>query len=157
MKPWDKVYFVLSTPLWFVMVIVAALDAGRYGWGPNVPTAVVVAGALFYALGQSLFLWAKAVNRFFSAVVRIQTERGQTVCRDGPYRFVRHPGYLSGVLFGPAGPLVLGSFWALIPAVLAALLLVVRTALEDKTLQAELPGYRDYARDVRFKLIPGVW
>ena len=156
-KSWDRVYWVLSTPLWFIMVIIAALDAGRYGWGPKVPTSVVVAGAVFYALGQGLFLWAKAVNSFFSPVVRIQTERGQTVCREGPYRFVRHPGYLSGIIFGPAGPLVLGSFWALIPAVLAAVLLAVRTALEDKTLQAELPGYIDYTRQVRFKLIPGVW
>jgi len=157
MKSWDKVYFIISTPLWFIMVIVAALDAGRYGWGPRVPMALAIAGVASYALGQALFLWAKAVNRFFSAVVRIQTERGQTVCREGPYRFVRHPGYLSGILFGPAGPLVLGSFWALIPAVLAALLLIVRTALEDKTLQAELPGYSDYTRQVRFKLVPGVW
>ena len=156
-KSWDKVYSSLSTPLWFIMVIVAPLDAGRYEWGPKVPTAVVLAAAALYALGQVLFIWAKAVNRFFSAVVRIQTERGQTVCREGPYRFVRHPGYLSGILFGLSGPLVLGSFWALIPAFLAAILLIVRTALEDKTLQAELPGYSDYVRQVRFKLVPGVW
>jgi len=156
-KPWDKVYSILSTPLWFIMVIIAALDAGRFHWSPRVPTAVVVVGAVLYALCQALFLWAKAVNRFFSAVVRIQTDRGQTVCREGPYRFVRHPGYLSGIIFGPAGPLVLGSFWALIPAVLSAILLIVRTALEDKTLQAELPGYSDYARQVRFRLVPGVW
>jgi len=156
-KSWDRVYWVLSTPLWFIMVIIAALDAGRFHWGPRVPTAVVVVGAVLYALCQALFLWAKAVNRFFSAVVRIQTDRGQTVCQEGPYRFVRHPGYLSGIIFGPAGPLVLGSFWALIPAVLSAILLIVRTALEDKTLQAELPGYADYARQVRFRLIPGVW
>jgi protein-S-isoprenylcysteine O-methyltransferase Ste14 len=156
-KSWDRVYWVLSTPLWFIMVIVGALDAGRLQWGPRVPAAVVVFGVVFYAIGQGLFLWAKAVNRFFSAVVRIQTDRGQTVCREGPYRFVRHPGYLSGILFGPAGALVLGSFWALIPAVLAAILLIVRTALEDKTLRAELAGYNDYARQVRFKLVPGVW
>jgi protein-S-isoprenylcysteine O-methyltransferase Ste14 len=157
MKSWDKVYFIVSTPLWFIMVVVGALDAGRFQWGPRVQPAVVVIGAALFALGQGLFLWAKAVNRFFSAVVRIQTERGQTVVRDGPYRFVRHPGYLSGILFGPAGALVLGSFWALIPAVLSALLLVVRTGLEDKTLRAELPGYSDYARQVRFRLVPGIW
>lgn len=156
-KSWDRVYFIISTPLWFLMVVVAALDAGRFGWEPRVSAVVVVLGAGLFALGQGLFLWAKAVNRFFSAVVRIQTERGQTVCREGPYRFVRHPGYLSGILFGPAGALVLGSYWALIPAVLSALLLIVRTALEDKTLQAELAGYIDYTREVRFKLVPGIW
>jgi len=156
-KSWDRVYWALSAPLGLIMIIVAALDAGRFQWGPRVPAAIVAIGAILYAIGQVLFLWAKAVNRFFSAVVRIQTDRGQTVCREGPYRFVRHPGYLSGILFGPAGALVLGSFWALIPAVLAAILLIVRTALEDKTLQAELPGYSDYARQVRFRLVPGVW
>ncbi len=156
-KSWDKLYSILSTPLWFIMVIVAPLDAGRYGWGPRVPMAVVIVAAGLYALGQALFIWAKAVNRFFSAVVRIQTERGQTVCREGPYRLIRHPGYLSGIVFGLSGPLVLGSYLALIPAALASILLLVRTALEDKTLKAELPGYADYAREVRFKIVPGIW
>jgi len=89
--------------------------------------------------------------------VRIQSDRGQTVCKDGPYRFVRHPGYVGGILFGLASPLVLGSFWALIPALAGAMLLVVRTYLEDRTLKEELRGYNEYAREVRHRLIPHIW
>jgi protein-S-isoprenylcysteine O-methyltransferase Ste14 len=90
-------------------------------------------------------------------VVRIQTDRGQTVVSDGPYRYVRHPGYASSLLAMLAIPLALGSWWALIPAALVGALYVLRTALEDRTLQAELPGYRDYAEHVRYRLLPGVW
>ena len=96
-------------------------------------------------------------NRFFSTMVRIQADRGQTVATAGPYRYVRHPGYVgySVSFFGMA--LALGSLWALVPAVLMACLLVVRTALEDRTLQDELAGYTDYARQVRYRLLPGIW
>lgn len=104
-----------------------------------------------------MLLWAKWANRFFSSVVRIQTDRGQTVCKDGPYRFVRHPGYVGGLLFGMATPLALGSFWALIPAAVGAMLLIVRTYLEDRTLQEELPGYLEYTKEVRHRLLPRIW
>jgi protein-S-isoprenylcysteine O-methyltransferase Ste14 len=94
---------------------------------------------------------------FFSSVVRIQLDRGQTVCTDGPYRYVRHPGYVGGILFGLATPLILGSLWALIPQGLAALLLVWRTAREDRTLQAELPGYEQFMQQTRYRLLPNIW
>jgi len=96
-------------------------------------------------------------NRFFSGVVRIQNERGHSVVSDGPYRWVRHPGYAGGFIGDLALPLLLGSAWAFIPAALTAGAVVLRTALEDRTLQAELPGYREYAQRTRFRLLPGVW
>jgi protein-S-isoprenylcysteine O-methyltransferase Ste14 len=148
MQSWDKVYFALSTPMYIAALVVGCLDAGRFGWSRGFPVGLVVAGVVLYVLGQAIFLWAKLANRFFSSVVRIQTDRGQTVCREGPYRFVRHPGYVGGVLFGLTTPLVLGSWWALLPAGIG---------LEDRLLQRELPGYADYAAQVRFRLIPGVW
>jgi protein-S-isoprenylcysteine O-methyltransferase Ste14 len=102
-------------------------------------------------------MWALAVNRFFSSAVRIQTERGHEVCDTGPYRYVRHPGYAGNVLplFGIV--LALSSLWTVIPAVIALIIVVVRTELEDRTLQAELPGYQDYAQRVRYRLLPGIY
>jgi len=157
MKKWDKVYYAVSTPLYLTALIVSAIDAGRYRWPPRVSTAVVILGIVLYVLGQSLLLWAKSVNRFFSAVVRIQTDRSQTVCKDGPYRWVRHPGYISGILFGLSTPLVLGSYWGMIPAVFGNACLIIRTGLEDRLLRKELPGYEEYMREVRYRLIPGIW
>jgi protein-S-isoprenylcysteine O-methyltransferase Ste14 len=157
MKAWDKVYFAVSSPLYVVAIFLAGLDAGRGHWTGELPAGVYAFGILIFVLGQALFLWAKRRNSYFSSVVRIQMDRGQKVCRAGPYRYVRHPGYLAGILFGLATPLVLGSAWALIPQALAALLLVGRTALEDRTLKEELPGYEEYARSVTCLLVPRVW
>ena len=156
-KWWDKVYFLLSTPLYFAAVILAGIDAGRRHWSPHPAPAFYVLFLAVYVIGQGLFLWAKKVNPFFSSVARIQTERGQTVCREGPYRICRHPGYLGGVLFSLATPLVLGSYWALIPQVLATVFLVARTGLEDRMLKKELLWYTEYTKAVRFRLVPGLW
>ena len=153
-KSWDKVYFALSSPLYFVAIVLAALDAGRFGWGPAVPLWACLLGFGVYALGQFIHLWAKASNRWFATVVRLQTDRGQRVCTGGPYRFVRHPGYLGGLLFMLATPLLLGSWLALIPQAIGSGLLVLRTHLEDRTLRAELPGYAEYARKVSHRLCP---
>ena len=165
MKPWDRFYFGLTTSLYFITIGIAGLDA-RFGWtsppalapGASVmPPVVYWAGVAVYILGQAIFLWARYTNNFFSSVVRIQADRGQTVCKDGPYRYVRHPGYVGGFLYTITVGFVLGSWWASIPQVLAALLLIWRTVLEDKTLQAELPGYMEYTKETRYRLIPGVW
>jgi protein-S-isoprenylcysteine O-methyltransferase Ste14 len=156
MKGWDKVYFALSTPMYLVCLVLAGLDA-RFGWTGGLPALVYAAGVLVYLAGQAVFLWARFTNQYFSSVVRIQTDRGQTVCKDGPYRFVRHPGYVGGILFAATMGLVLGSWWATVPQLLAALLLVWRTAREDQTLQAELPGYTEYTAETRYRLVPGVW
>ncbi len=156
-KRWDRIYRAVSTPLYFLTLVVAALDAGRNHWTPRLPAAFYAGAITIYCLGQALMLWAKRSNDFFSSVVRIQRDRGQTVCSEGPYRFVRHPGYLGGLAFGLSAPLLLGSLLALIPSILAAALLVGRTVLEDNTLLAELDGYRTYANEVRFRLLPFLW
>lgn len=157
MKWWDKAYLLLSTPFYFVAVIVAGIDAGRRHWSSPPRPAFYVLFLAVFLLGQGIFLWAKKVNPFFSSVARIQTERGQTVCREGPYKFCRHPGYLGGILFSLATPLVLGSYWALIPQSLATVFLIARTGLEDRMLKRELLWYTEYTKAVRFRLVPGVW
>ena len=118
---------------------------------------VYVAAYVVLVVAYGLVLWAMWTNRFFSSVVRIQTDRGHHVVHDGPYRFVRHPGYVGAILLGLASAVALGSLWALIPAGLMAMAVIVRTALEDATLKRELPGYAEYASRVRYRLLPGVW
>lgn len=157
MKRWDKAYFILSTPLYFAAVVVAGVDAGRSHWSHPPKAGLYFLFFLAFLAGQGLFLWAKKVNPFFSSVARIQADRGQTVCREGPYRFVRHPGYLGGLLYGLATPLVLGSYWGLVPAALAAVMLVVRAGLEDGMLKKDLLWYAEYAETVPFRLVPGLW
>ena len=157
MKRWDKIYYIISSPTYFIAIAVASLDAGRFHWEPRVPLSIIVLGIVIFCVGHLMLLWAKLANRFSSSVVRIQTDRRQTVCKDGPYHFVRHPGYVGGLLFGMTTPLALGSFWALIPATVGAMLLIVRTYLEDRPLQKELPGYLEYAKQVRYRLLPKIW
>jgi len=157
MKKWDKIYYIVSTPVYFAILIISILDGGRFDWEPRIPILVVIIGVVVYTIGQIIILWAKKVNKFFSTVVRIQKDRGQIVCKDGPYRFVRHPGYLGGLLYIIVTPFVLSSFWGLIPAVIAVVLLFIRTYLEDKTLQRELEGYTDYTNEARYRLLPGIW
>jgi protein-S-isoprenylcysteine O-methyltransferase Ste14 len=140
----------------YPLVIVAGLDH-RHGWTTPFPTWTNVVGLLLCAFGYWFATWALVENRFFTSTVRIQTERGHEVCDSGPYRFVRHPGY-SGILLGMAGTaLALDSLWAFVAAGFALVVSVVRTVLEDRTLIDELPGYRDYARSVRYRLLPGLW
>ena len=155
-EPWDKVLMPLGIIVAIVMLIVAGLDK-RFEWSPNLPLLLHITAFVITALGYSLGTWATLVNRFFSAVVRIQRDRGHTVVSSGPYRLIRHPGYAGTVVTSLAPPLLLGSLWALIPAVLVVSLLIIRTALEDRTLQEELEGYHDYATGVRYRLLPGVW
>jgi len=156
-KAWDKVLApLMAVSIGFPLVIVAGLDH-RYHWSPGFPLWLIVIGFILIAFGYAFAAWAMAENRFFSSVVRIQTDRGHVVCDSGPYRFVRHPGY-AGSILAPFGiVLALGSVWTLVPAAAALIITVIRTALEDRTLQEELPGYRDYARQVRFRLIPGIY
>ena len=156
MKGWDKFYFAVTTPMYIISLVLAALDA-RYGWTRNMPLAVYISSIVIYIIGQAIFLWARYTNNYFSSVVRIQTDRGQTVCKDGPYHFVRHPGYVGGLLFTITIGLMLGSWWASIPQVIACLMLVWRTAREDQTLQAELPGYKEFTQETKYRLLPGVW
>lgn len=155
-KNWDKLYFALSTPLYLLAVALGGLDA-RFGWTQHIPTWLYVLGAIVFVLGNAGLLWARYTNRFFSSMVRIQTDRGQTVCKAGPYRYVRHPGYVGGILMAIGMGVVLGSWWACLPQLLAVALLIWRTSREDQTLQSELPGYAEYTRETRYRLLPGVW
>jgi protein-S-isoprenylcysteine O-methyltransferase Ste14 len=156
-RHWDKILGMLwGIAQFLVLPLIAALDV-RFGWSSELSTAWHVAGGALFATGLALFGWAMIANAYFSTTVHIQSERGHAVCRSGPYRMVRHPGYTGTLLQSVGMPLLLGSWWALIPGVLAAACMIARTAFEDKMLQAELPGYAEFARDVRFRLIPGIW
>jgi protein-S-isoprenylcysteine O-methyltransferase Ste14 len=138
------------------VLVVAGLDE-RFGWPPPIAHWVQVVAFAAALAGFAFATWAMVANRFFSAVVRIQSDRGQNIVASGPYRFVRHPGYAGGMLAWLAAPLALGSLWALLPAVLTAIALVIRTILEDRMLHAGLPGYAEYAQRTRARLLPGVW
>jgi protein-S-isoprenylcysteine O-methyltransferase Ste14 len=156
-KSWDRVLApLMAVSLSFPLAIVAGLDH-RFGWSPDFPIGLTMLGFGMIALGYGFASWALAENRFFSSVVRIQTDRGHAVCDRGPYRFVRHPGYAGNILPLPGIVLALDSVWTLVPAAVALIVLVVRTALEDRTLREELPGYRAYAGVVRYRLIPGIY
>jgi protein-S-isoprenylcysteine O-methyltransferase Ste14 len=156
-KNWD--FMLVSTMGVFMLAayVIASLDA-RFGWSPQIPLGLEIAALVICVLGyDGLLIWSMVANAFFTAVIRIQTERQHTVASGGPYRLVRHPGYLATILSYVFTPLLLGSLWGLIPAAAAGILLVVRTGLEDKTLQAELPGYQEYATQTRYRLVPGIW
>jgi protein-S-isoprenylcysteine O-methyltransferase Ste14 len=155
-KTWDKKLVPLVVYLPLLVMIVAALNL-RYAWQPQVPFWLQMLGLVGMVLGLALNTWAMVVNRFFSSVVRIQTDRGHIVVSDGPYRGIRHPGYASAILANLSFPFLLGSYWAQVPMVFVLVVIIIRTLLEDSTLQAELPGYRDYATRVRYRLLPGIW
>jgi protein-S-isoprenylcysteine O-methyltransferase Ste14 len=155
-KRWDRVLTILAGLPYLGVPIVAGLDE-RFGWSSQMVPVIHLIGLTFFALGQGLFSWAMASNKYFSTVVRIQMDRGHTVATSGPYRHVRHPGYTGYIVSFLGMSLALGSLWAIIPAGLIACLLVVRAALEDRTLQDELPGYKEYAQRVRYRLLPGIW
>ena len=156
-KAWDKLLApLMALSVSFPLVIVAGLDH-RFGWSPVFPLWLIVLGFLLISLGYAFATWALIENRFFSSVVRIQVDRGHVVCDSGPYRIVRHPGY-AGNIFALLGiVLALSSIWTLIPATVALIITVIRTVLEDRTLQEELPGYQDYTQRVRYRLIPWIY
>jgi protein-S-isoprenylcysteine O-methyltransferase Ste14 len=156
-KKWDMVMVGLMGVFLLAAYVIACLDV-RFGWAPALPMAAQIVGAVVAAIGYDILLvWSMIANAYFTAIIRIQTDRQHTVATGGPYRFVRHPGYAGTILAHLAAPFLLGSRWALIPAILVAIVMIVRTALEDKTLQAELPGYKEYTLQTRYRLIPGVW
>jgi protein-S-isoprenylcysteine O-methyltransferase Ste14 len=155
-KAWDKVLSTAAGLAGLAVVLVAAIEV-RFGWSEPLPVPIQAAGFAAFVLGFGFAIWAMASNRYFSAVVRIQVDRGHTVAAGGPYAFVRHPAYVGFLVGNLATALLLGSRWALVPVALTGLLIVARTALEDRTLRNELKGYADYAARVRYRLLPGVW
>lgn len=155
-KSWDVPVVYAWLILLLAILAVGALDV-RFDWTTGFPVWLMIAGILVTVAGAAYSTWAMQVNRFFSGVVRIQTDRGHHVIDGGPYAHVRHPGYLGMLGYTVGLPLFLESWWALVPGLLALAVMLYRTAREDATLRAELPGYADYARRVRFRLIPFVW
>jgi protein-S-isoprenylcysteine O-methyltransferase Ste14 len=155
-KTWDTALLSLYGLAMMIMWIVAGLDF-RNSWSSGIGPLAQIGGLLIVVAGYGLVVWATGVNAYFSQVVRIQTERGHTVISSGPYHFVRHPAYVGMTLVVVGAPIMLSSWWALIPGVSAALLVIVRTKLEDQTLRTELPGYAEYAQHTRYRLVPGIW
>ena len=155
-KSWDKVLMTIYSVMLLAVFAVAGLDAGRFGWSV-MPIALQVVGFAALIFAMAVTYWAMAVNPFLATIVRIQADRGHYVVTSGPYRYVRHPMYAAIFLMWPGVALELGSWWALIPAVVIVSVFAIRTALEDRTLQAGLPGYAEYAQRVRYRLVPGIW
>ncbi|MBN1285671.1 MAG: isoprenylcysteine carboxylmethyltransferase family protein [Anaerolineae bacterium] len=154
-KGWDKVFTVIALPLYVTAIVSAGLDA-RNGWS-SMPLALQVIAAVVLALATALLYWTMATNPYLEQQVRIQDDRGQRVITTGPYRYVRHPMYVSLILQWISSTLLLGSWVAFGFGLLNVLMHITRTALEDRTLQAELPGYQEYAQQTRYRLLPGVW
>ena len=153
----DYVTAIGSSSLWLGQCLVGALDVGRYHWSDSVPPAVQMISLVAMAGSAAVVVWAEAVNRFFSPVIRIQSERGHHVISSGPYRYIRHPGYAAGSLLLLSSGLVLGSWLAGLIGLVIILPVLVRTAREDRILHEQLEGYAAYAEKVRYRLIPGVW
>jgi protein-S-isoprenylcysteine O-methyltransferase Ste14 len=157
-KRWDVALASLSFLFVYPFTLaVAGLDVGRFGWSPAFHWAVQIIALVVFALGNCLTLWAVLNNQYFSTFVRLQRDRGQVVVREGPYRLIRHPGYAGIIAAAFALPIALGSLWALLPAAIGACGFMFRTCLEDRTLSEELMGYKEYARQVRYRLVPGIW
>jgi protein-S-isoprenylcysteine O-methyltransferase Ste14 len=156
-EDWDR---LLSPLVGLVIPLITLIVAGfdhRWSWSPAFPSWVLVVSLLILVAAYAFTTWAFIVNRFFSGVVRIQEDRGHEVMTAGPYRIVRHPGYLGALFSMLAAALLLGSLWALVPVLFYAAVVVARTELEDRMLQEKLPGYRSYADRTRYKLLPGIW
>jgi protein-S-isoprenylcysteine O-methyltransferase Ste14 len=155
-KPWDKILAPLLGIGSILIMVVAGLDRYyiRSVVFSNTTSFIALLGVI---VGYGFSSWALIENRFFSGTVRIQSERGHHVITTGPYRIMRHPGYAGGVLGYVFIPILLDSLWAIIPTILLGIVMIIRTALEDKTLQAELPGYKEFAQKTRYRLFPGIW
>lgn len=156
-KGWDRTFVILyALVTLLIMPVLAGLDVGRYGWS-QLDLWWLLVGTFFFCFAMFVSEWALLENKYFETTVRIQKERGQKVISSGPYAIVRHPGYLAFIFLYFAFPLVVGSFYALFASLATALLLIIRAALEDATLQKELPGYLEYTRKTRYRLMPFVW
>ncbi len=156
-QDWDKLVSGMWAVVQYLLLpLVAALDH-RFNWSGDIGVFWQGIGAIVYAISLTLSGWAMISNAYFSTAARIQSDRGQQVCSTGPYHYVRHPGYVGFILQSPGIAILLGSLWSLIPAVVACMLMIMRTRYEDQMLLTELPGYTVYAQDVRYRLLPGVW
>jgi protein-S-isoprenylcysteine O-methyltransferase Ste14 len=156
-KRWDKLILGLTFLTTITMYIIAGFDSGRFHWSPDFHCSIYLLGIVLTIIGQLLFLIAQKQNKFFSSTVRIQTDRGHTVCESGLYKVVRHPAYLGSIIQAIGFPLLFGSLWSIIPVFFLVVFLLARTHLEDKTLKNELKGYNEYSGKTRYKLIPFIF
>jgi protein-S-isoprenylcysteine O-methyltransferase Ste14 len=156
-KAWDRVLMPAALVMQYVVLLtVIGLDVGRFQWS-SLGIIYGIVGFIMLVVGAVLGVWAAISNPYYEAVVRIQRDRDHKVVTTGPYKIVRHPGYVGAILAIISTPLIIGSIFGLIPAGIVVILLFIRTALEDRTLHNELEGYSDYARNVRYRLLPWVW
>ncbi|MEN8247835.1 MAG: isoprenylcysteine carboxylmethyltransferase family protein [Bacteroidota bacterium] len=155
-KKWDKLLSAINAFPIMGIYIVSGLDY-RLGWSAELANYIHIIGLILYISGSLLFTWSMIANKFFSTMVRIQTDRNHQVVTKGPYQFVRHPGYVGFILMFIVTSIVLGSLYALILSGIVTLILIIRTALEDQTLKAELEGYTEYAGKVKYRLLPFIW
>lgn len=156
-KKWDKTILGLSFLATIAMFIIAGLDSGRYHWSPDFHWSLYLSGIILTVSGQLLFLLAQKQNKFFSSIMRIQRDRGHTVCETGLYKVVRHPAYLGSIIQAAGFPLLMGSLWSIIPISVLIILSIIRTWLEDETLKKELKGYPEYVKKTRYRIIPYIW
>jgi protein-S-isoprenylcysteine O-methyltransferase Ste14 len=155
-KRWDTAILSIVGLTQLARYILAGFDQ-RYAWTAGIPMAAQLAALVVCLLGYALVVWATAANTFFSQIVRIQSERGHRVVSGGPYRYIRHPAYIGAILYELAVPILLTSWPIMLISIANTLLFILRTALEDRTLQAELTGYPAYAQRVPYRLLPGIW
>ncbi len=155
-KRWDKVILGLFRIFTLAIFVVAGMDSVRYGWS-SMSIAFWVVGFLLHCLGYAVATWSMLENPHFEATVRIQHDHDHRVVDRGPYSIVRHPGYVGFAFIFGAIPLLLGSWWAFVPTGFIIITMLMRTRLEDRTLTKELEGYEEYARRVKYRLIPGIW
>jgi protein-S-isoprenylcysteine O-methyltransferase Ste14 len=156
MKWWDKLFAVLYFIFIFIIFIVCGLDAGRFQLSSPMMGFLVV-GLIIFVVGWMFVTWAMVENKFFETTARIQMERNQRVVSTGPYAIVRHPGYIGMILYYGCAPFIIGSLYGLIPVVLLTSAFVFRTYFEDMMLYKELPGYKEYTKKVRYRLVPFIW
>jgi len=155
-EKWDKIITGLIIIPWIAIYLLSGLDI-RFGWSPELALWVHITGLIVFLLGNAIVSWAMIANNYFSTSVRIQYDRGHTVSSGGPYRYIRHPGYLGMCIYLLSSPIILGSFWGLVPAIITVILFVIRTSFEDNTLKTKLEGYKEFAERVKFRLIPRIW
>jgi len=155
-EKWDRLISGLIVIPWLALYIVSGLDI-RFGWSSKLALWIHITGLVVFILGNALVSWAMISNIYFSTAVRIQIDRGHTVSNSGPYRYLRHPGYLGMIIYNLSTTVILGSIWALIPASIIVILFIIRTIFEDNTLKNKLEGYKEYAERVKYRLMPGIW
>jgi len=156
-KKWDKIILGLSAVILIITYIIAGLDSGRYQWSPGFHWMITATGIVLLIMGEVIFLLAQKQNKFFSSVMRIQTERGHKVCDTGIYKMIRHPAYFGMIITALGIPLILGSLWSYLPSFFSIILTLIRTSLEDKALITELNGYREYTYKTQYRLFPYIW